>query len=174
MSLSELARESDLPETRLTTLVDLLETAGALEVRPDGTAVAGEELASGRLDPTAAVEAAVEVDANHRRVDQSRIDMMRGYAETDGCRRQYLLMYFGETLDEPCGRCDTCEAGTAEQAPDDAESPFSVGGAVTHRAWGRGQVMRYEGDRVVVLFDDVGYKTLAIATVLERGLLEPV
>ena len=174
VSPAELSEESGVPQTRLTTILDLLQSAGALELRPDGTAVAAPALASGELDPGAAVDAAVEVDANHRRVDQSRIDMMRGYAETDGCRRQYLLMYFGETLDEPCGRCDTCEAGTAQQAADDAESPFAVGGAVRHAAWGRGQVMRYEGDRVVVLFDDVGYKTLAIATVLERGLLEPV
>ena len=42
-------------------------------------------------------------------MDQSRIEMIRGYAETDGCRRQYLLGYFGEDLPEPCGNCDTCE-----------------------------------------------------------------
>jgi hypothetical protein len=35
-------------------------------------------------------------------------------------------------------------------------------------------VQRYEQDRaVVVLFDDVGYKTLALEVVRERGLLEP-
>jgi ATP-dependent DNA helicase RecQ len=34
--------------------------------------------------------------------------------------------------------------------------------------------MRYEGDRIVVLFDEVGYKTLSLAAVAERGLLEPL
>ena len=35
-------------------------------------------------------------------------------------------------------------------------------------------MQRYEDDRaVVVLFDDVGYKTLALDVVLERNLLEP-
>lgn len=34
-------------------------------------------------------------------------------------------------------------------------------------------VQRYEGDTVVVLFDDHGYRTLALDLVLERGLLSP-
>jgi ATP-dependent DNA helicase RecQ len=34
--------------------------------------------------------------------------------------------------------------------------------------------MRYEGDRIVVLFDDVGYKTLSLAAVAAKGLLEAV
>ncbi|PMY58593.1 RecQ family zinc-binding domain-containing protein, partial [Pseudomonas sp. FW305-25] len=44
--------------------------------------------------------------------------MMRAYAETDGCRRQFLLGYFGEDLPEPCGNCDGCAAAAA--APVDA------------------------------------------------------
>ena len=32
-------------------------------------------------------------------------------------------------------------------------------------------MQRYDDDAVVVLFDDVGYKTLALAVVLERALL---
>jgi hypothetical protein len=34
--------------------------------------------------------------------------------------------------------------------------------------------MRYEGDRIVVLFEEVGYKTLLLETVQSRGLLEAV
>jgi len=32
-------------------------------------------------------------------------------------------------------------------------------------------VQRYDDDAVVVLFDDVGYKALALAVVVERALL---
>ena len=46
-------------------------------------------------------------------MERSRIEMMRGYAETAGCRRQFLLGYFGEDLPEPCGNCDTCADGSA-------------------------------------------------------------
>jgi ATP-dependent DNA helicase RecQ len=33
--------------------------------------------------------------------------------------------------------------------------------------------MRVEDDRLVVLFEEVGYKTLALAAVLEHDLLSP-
>ena len=31
------------------------------------------------------------------------------YCETAQCRRQVLLAYFGEQLDQPCGNCDICD-----------------------------------------------------------------
>ncbi len=67
-----------------------------------------------------AAEAAEEVFERRRRIDRSRIEMMRGYAETPGCRRQYLLGYFGEQLDTPCGHCDGCERLDNEPGASDA------------------------------------------------------
>jgi ATP-dependent DNA helicase RecQ len=115
----------------------------------------------------------MESAEQHQRLVRSRLDMLRGYAETTGCRRQYLLGYFGEELDEPCGNCDTCAAGTASEQPDAATSPYALQSRVAHAAWGEGVVMRYEGDRIVVLFEDVGYRTLLLDTVRERNLLQP-
>jgi ATP-dependent DNA helicase RecQ len=43
-----------------------------------------------------------------RRVEQQKLSALLGYCETARCRRQVLLQYFGETLGEPCGNCDTC------------------------------------------------------------------
>jgi ATP-dependent DNA helicase RecQ len=99
---------------------------------------------------------------------------MRAYAETSGCRRQFLLAYFGETLEEPCGNCDTCAAGTAEEQADVTDSPYPLQSKVAHASWGTGVVMRYEGDRIVVLFEEVGYRTLSLDAVAARGLLEAV
>ena len=163
-----LAREMDVPPTRLAGLVNLLEQAGAVDVRDDGRIDCGDS----DLSPQEAADAAAEVADSRRKVEQSRIEMMRAYAETSGCRRQFLLAYFGETMDEPCGHCDTCEAGTAEQQADADDSPFALQSRVNHATWGTGVVMRYEGDRIVVLFEEVGYRTLSLEAVHARGLLE--
>ena len=96
---------------------------------------------------------------------------MRAYAEARGCRRQVLLNYFGEPLDDPCGTCDRCAAG-----PEDAGSsgePFPVHSQVSHATWGPGQVLGYEGDTVTVFFQSEGYKTLALELVEAGGLLTP-
>ena len=40
-----------------------------------------------------------------------------------------------------------------------------------HEEWGEGTVQRYDGGQVTVLFETVGYRTLGVDLVLERGLL---
>lgn len=49
-----------------------------------------------------------EADESHRRVERQKLDAMLGYCELISCRRQSLLGYFGDTLNEPCGNCDNC------------------------------------------------------------------
>jgi ATP-dependent DNA helicase RecQ len=98
--------------------------------------------------------------------------MMRAYAETDDCRRAFILSYFGEPFEPPCGFCDNCEAGRVNAAPSDV--PFPVGARVVHGSWGEGVVQRYDDDSMVVLFDEAGYKTLALEVVRERALLTAV
>jgi len=165
-----LAEEAGVSETRLIGLVNLLAKAGTVEVDFDGCVRMHPDAPS----PEQAAAAASDVAESYRRVEQSRVDMMRGYAETLGCRRQYLLAYFGETLADPCGNCDTCRGGTASGQPAAEDSPYAVNSRVVHTAWGEGLVMRYEGDRIVVLFDEVGYKTLSLEAVMARQLLAPV
>jgi len=47
-------------------------------------------------------------DALHKRVELHKLDAMLGLCEQIGCRRQALLGYFGDILEQPCGNCDTC------------------------------------------------------------------
>lgn len=49
-----------------------------------------------------------DADEQHKRVENHKLETMLGLAELTGCRRQALLAYFGDTLDEPCGNCDNC------------------------------------------------------------------
>jgi ATP-dependent DNA helicase RecQ len=105
-----------------------------------------------------------------RPVARKPVHTPSGYAETTGCRRQYLLGYFGEQLDEPCGNCDTCDAGTAtHRSPGTAEFPLN--GDVRHAEWGHGVVMSVEEDRLAVLFDEEGYKILSLDAVRAQNLL---
>ena len=121
------------------------------------------------------VERAVELAAARERVDKSRIAMIRSYAETHRCRRQFLLGYFGEDLPAPCGNCDTCSSGSAYTEAHDAgdSGAFPPNSRVVHAVWGPGQVMEHDGDRLTVLFDREGYRTLSQKAVLGHGLLTP-
>jgi ATP-dependent DNA helicase RecQ len=44
----------------------------------------------------------------HKRAEQHRLNAMLGLCEITTCRRQSLLAYFGEQLEQGCGNCDTC------------------------------------------------------------------
>ena len=62
-------------------------------------------------------------------------------------------------------------ASPATVDADEHERPFPVNSTVRHGEWGPGTVMAYERDRVVVLFDEVGYKTLSVPIVRTARLL---
>jgi ATP-dependent DNA helicase RecQ len=168
MAPADLQDRTELSQTKLTTAVARLEDAGALRVLPSGDIAP----LPGAPSTPESVRAAAEAEEKRRSFDRSRVDMVRGYAEADGCRRAYVLAYFGEPFQPPCGHCDNCEAGRGA-APTIADAPFAVGSRVAHEQWGGGVVQRYDDGSVVVLFDEVGYKALALEVVLERDLLEP-
>ncbi len=48
---------------------------------------------------------------------------------------------------------------------------FPTGTRVRHSEWGDGMVLGEEGDRITVLFDSVGYRTLSLAAITDQGLL---
>ena len=114
-------------------------------------------------------------DEHHREIERSRVEMMGAYAESSGCRREFVLTYFGERFSPPCGNCDNCQAGLVTASDGDAATrPFAEGTRVAHERWGEGTVQRYEEGALVVLFESVGYKKLGLDMVLERGLLASV
>jgi ATP-dependent DNA helicase RecQ len=49
-----------------------------------------------------------EAEERFKRIEMHKLDAMLGLCETTNCRRQVLLNYFGEPLEQPCGNCDTC------------------------------------------------------------------
>ena len=120
------------------------------------------------------VTAAVEHAEAQRRLEESRVEMMRGYAETTRCRADFLLSYFGEEPDELCGACDNCVAGIAVASIADDDAPYPLQSEVRHEEFGAGTVTDIEEDRITVLFADVGYRSLSLELVEEHQLLERV
>lgn len=72
---------------------------------------------SGLLDPSAVRLLSDNPDARldssivdrHREHEFEMLERMLGYAQTLGCRRSYILQYFGESPVESCGSCDNCQ-----------------------------------------------------------------
>ncbi|NJP93861.1 ATP-dependent DNA helicase RecQ [Nonomuraea sp. FMUSA5-5] len=160
-----LSTRTGLSPRRLTLLLDLLERTGAvrlsarrIEPAPDAPA------------PGTAADRARRLAERRRDVERTRLEMMRHYAETDDCRRRFLLGYFGEQLTDPCGNCDTCLAGTPERRQEET-GPFPPHARVQHRTWGPGEVIQRGEDRLTVLFDTAGYRELQLDAVLEQHLL---
>ena len=164
---SDLAEDVDLSRSKVLEAVNRLEEVGFLEVSEGGDVVQ-----RGDAPPLEeAIEEGAEASEERREFERSRLEMMRSYAEHDGCRRDFVLSYFGEDHEAPCDNCDNCEAGLVA-SENDADRPFEVGTTVTHSEWGQGEVQRYDGGRVVVLFESVGYRTLGLDIVEEKGLLQ--
>jgi len=186
LSRTKLAARTGLGPRKLGTLLALLEQVGAVETTAKGQL---------RVPPYApppgkASAAALAEHERYQRVQRSRIEMMRGLAETTGCRGQLLLAYFGEHSAGACGHCDNCSrpvspaatvpvqrsrAATAAAARAvAAEQPFPVHSMVEHAVWGAGMVLRYEAGTMTLLFDEVGYKTLSVPVVRAQNLLTAV
>lgn len=165
---AELAAAGGLSSRRVTALLTVLIDAGAVRASRAGVA-----LRRG-MTVERAVDAALERAEERERIDRSRIEMLRGYAETRRCRRAILLGYFGQDYVEPCDNCDTCAVSAAGRDATPARSdaaPFAVDDLVRHHEWGEGTVMAVDDDRVTVFFDSQGYKVLSTEVVAERGLL---
>jgi ATP-dependent DNA helicase RecQ len=69
----------------------------------------------------------------HKRAEQHRLNAMLGLCEITSCRRQALLAYFGDELEQPCGNCDTCL-----QAPETWDATEAARKALS-AAWRTGQ-----------------------------------
>ncbi|NKX49063.1 RecQ family ATP-dependent DNA helicase [Arthrobacter deserti] len=165
-----LARQTGMSARKQARILNLLEHSGSILAGRKGYRAARS------ADAATAVERALaEADSRHR-IDQSRVEMSRGYAETDKCRRDFLLNYFGEDTDGYCGNCDNCEEGSAAEAKaleDALPAGYAMQAPVRHREWGPGTVMGVLPDRITVLFESVGYKDLSLKLIEEdEGLLE--
>ncbi|MEQ1619843.1 MAG: DNA helicase RecQ [Methylococcales bacterium] len=52
--------------------------------------------------------ASSNADEAHKRIEYHKLEAMLALCEQVHCRRQALLNYFGDILEQACGNCDTC------------------------------------------------------------------
>ncbi|NIR46220.1 MAG: RecQ family ATP-dependent DNA helicase [Gemmatimonadetes bacterium] len=106
VSLRDVARwlDADIAEARAA--LDALQRAGLIGWR--------DEARSSTYRPTRPAQSPDELTVDWERIarlrelDLQKLKRMEGYAFSRGCRRRYLLRYFGETAGWKCGACDRC------------------------------------------------------------------
>jgi ATP-dependent DNA helicase RecQ len=138
-SLSRAKLERKVGKRKLDLLLKALERTG------HATVAAGKVRAL-RAPTPADISAMLEEWETRRREDRRRLDELVRYAGTGLCRWLYLLKYFGEDMEEPCGHCDNCVR--------------HQGSFVIHRAWGVGEILKKIGPNLCVYFPGIGEKVL--------------
>jgi ATP-dependent DNA helicase RecQ len=163
--ITAVADRAGLSRARTRRAVNALLAVGAVTEGRDGVARTGDE------PPAEVAQRAHDTAERHRLQSETAVELVRRYAETTDCRRRLLLQLLGEPHPQPCRRCDNCAAGTATEQE---ELRYPLGSRVRHPEWGEGIVQQYEQDRLVVLFDEAGFRTLSLSLVEEEQLLRPV
>ena len=76
-----------------------------------------------------------------RERDNQRLQAMANYCQTTGCLRNYILRYFGEEPDTPCGSCGNCDR-VYDETDMTAQAKWMINCvAETHGRYGKGVVL---------------------------------
>jgi len=120
LDLRRLVRRTELDRERVSRGLHYLAERGLLQWHPPGDAQR-VELTMPRAQKLPVDDGAVQTA---RKRAEKRLSYMLRYARSSGCRRRFLLTYFGETAPERCGTCDVCLGRHDEVAitPDDEEA----------------------------------------------------
>ena len=102
-----------------------------------------------------------------RAIEQEKLDRIEEYIHHRGCRRGFILRYFGEESSLKCGTCDFCareaaaqsgqnRRGVMEQWPDVAPQACSRSSTCASR-WGRGSWRKFSAARATRRFFSGGW-----------------
>ncbi|MCD6328340.1 RecQ family ATP-dependent DNA helicase [bacterium] len=105
-SLHQLSRASGLSEDQIRRALRVMSSDGVIEYEPPFRGRGVEKLAN----PPPFDKA--QIDWNRqmllRGAENQKLEEMEQYINCDGCRREFILRYFGEKESFRCGTCDRC------------------------------------------------------------------
>jgi ATP-dependent DNA helicase RecQ len=162
VAMSDLRKILQLPLTKLKVILALLKKSGYIELV--GKSAYGLTEAVRKNRELVLSLANYETKKSY---DQSKLAMMLQYAESNVCRRRFILNYFGEDFESVnCEACDNCLRAASDGAREVwSAGAFKIADVVSHPKFGTGTVERAEKDLVTVLFPSFGYKTLLSSAV---------
>ena len=105
ISRHDLAEASGIPPRKLAGVLQKLEDSGAAHLLETGEVEAASKRPLAEI-----IDEASHRQQLQKEIRKQRLQKMQQYAEWRSCRREYLLRYFGDDYQGPCGNCDRCEA----------------------------------------------------------------
>ncbi len=168
------AERAGVGRRRVEAILQILRGAGMVERRDGGYARVGDGF------DDAALESLIAHFTERGGDDRKRLEEMMRYAESPGCRKQMMRVYFGEETGDLCRQCDNCMVGERAELPQSSredtgvsvelavgtmvttapetlpsrEEPlFSKGNTVRHAKFGAGRVVEVDGENLLVRFD---------------------
>ncbi|MBI3804415.1 MAG: RecQ family zinc-binding domain-containing protein [Nitrospirae bacterium] len=165
VSLTSLIAASGLAERRVKVVAAQLDEAGIVKRKRQRIHQLREFKDRAELETFL-----IDYERQHRS-DQERLQGVLRYIQTTMCRLRYLRNFFGETVEQNCGRCDNCRRAadrsalrSTSKAPlrrrtaSSSPRPFRKGEMVSHPTFGEGEVMEGEGEKTTVAFVRGGMK----------------
>jgi ATP-dependent DNA helicase RecQ len=100
-----------------------------------------------------------------RKLDESRSTRMIQYTQLhSGCRNQFILSYFGEDLNEPCGICDLCIAQKKEKTLSVSSLELEISELLKKQNLNPAEILELLNDRYKA--DDI---TVTLRLLLDEG-----
>jgi ATP-dependent DNA helicase RecQ len=165
--LNEVGREAGLSRHGAEAAAMALADTGRVTVDAEGVVTI-------RGDITDAVAEAEGLVRTRRAAERMRTETVGAYAREVGCRWRFLLGYFGQPADERCGHCDNDRRPDGAADETDGWRLFARGSRVRHPVFGEGEVIGYAGRRILVAFDQAGYKRLDLGPESDGDLLDEI
>ena len=115
LSVESVTENVSLSRRKVESAVRRLADSGIVEVTESGEVGIRED-----AHISSAVERVADAQSEDEAAKNEKLDLMQQYADAKGCRRIFLLTYFGEQVEAPCGHCDNCVATVAATKVDTA------------------------------------------------------